>query len=331
MTIPASMPARAAYIGDGVTVNFPVPFMYFENTDGTKQIKVALADNNGENEVILTENIDFTITDAGEANGTLTTNVAPEIGKRLTIIFNIPIEQLTDYAEFGRLPSESIERALDKVTAILKQMQEELDRCVKDGISGTIDVDTTLNYIRRIYNSIDNVDVVAGDKTNIGIVAGNITKVNTVAENINNVNATGSSIASVNTVAGSISNVNKVASSIENVNITGTNIANVNNVGSNISKVNTVAGNIGSVKVTADNISDVVAATGAANQAASSAAAAKAYAQAAADELAKISETFELLAYDTIKGGFAGDSVTDILFGGTAGDGVVDELNGGIL
>ena len=56
MTIPASMPARAAYIGDGVTVNFPLPFVYFENTDGTKQIKVALADNDGGNEVILTEN-----------------------------------------------------------------------------------------------------------------------------------------------------------------------------------------------------------------------------------------------------------------------------------
>ena len=187
MTIPASMPARVAYIGDGVTVDFPIPFMYFENTDGTKQIKVALADNDGENEVILIEDTDFTITDIGEASGTLTTNIAPAVGKRLTIIYNIPIEQLTDYAEFGRLPSESIESALDKVTAILKQMQEVLDRCVKDGISGTIDVDTTLDYIRRVYSSIDNIDTVSNNVTAINVVASDVSEINNVSDHVDDI------------------------------------------------------------------------------------------------------------------------------------------------
>lgn len=158
MTIPASMPVRAAYTGDGVTVNFPVPFIYFANSDGTKQIKVVLADANGENEVVQVENTNFTITDAGAVNGTLTMLVAPLSGYKLTIIYDIPIGQLTDYKEFGRLPSESIETAFDKVTAILKQHQEIIDRCIKVTISGN---QTPEELLDEVYEKLDSATEVA--------------------------------------------------------------------------------------------------------------------------------------------------------------------------
>ncbi len=159
MTIPASMPVRAVYTGDGVTVNFPVPFIYFANDDGTKQIKVVLADADGKNEVVKRENTDFTITDAGVVNGTLTMLVAPLSGYKLTIIYNIPIEQLTDYKEFGRLPSESIETAFDKITAILKQHQEIIDRCLKVTISGN---QTPEDLLKEVYSKLDSATEVAG-------------------------------------------------------------------------------------------------------------------------------------------------------------------------
>lgn len=158
MTIPASMPVRAVYTGDGATVNFPVPFVYFENTDSTKQIKVVLADANGENEVVQVENTNFTITAAGAVNGTLTMKVAPAAGYKLTIIYDIPIEQLTDYKEFGRLPSESIETAFDKVTAILKQHQEVIDRCIKVTISGN---QTPEELLEEVYDKLDSATEVA--------------------------------------------------------------------------------------------------------------------------------------------------------------------------
>ena len=158
MTIPASMPVRAVYTGDGVTVNFPVPFTYFANPDGTKQIKVVLADSDGENEVVQVENTNFTITAAGTVNGTLTMLVAPAAGKKLTIVYNIPIEQLIDWEEFGRLPSESIEAAVDKVTAILKQHQEVLDRCVKVTISGS---QTPEALLAEVYTKLDSATDIA--------------------------------------------------------------------------------------------------------------------------------------------------------------------------
>lgn len=267
MTIPASMPARASYTGDGVTVNFPIPFIYFANPDGTKQVKVVLAGADGENETVLKENTDFTITAAGSVNGTLTMFTAPATGKKLTIIYDIPIEQLTDYKEFGRLPSESIEAALDKVTAILKQMQEVLNRCVKDGVTGAIDVDTTIAHIHRVYASVDEIDIVSGDINSVKTVAGNISKVNTVSgsignvnkvsASIDNVNKTGNAISNVNTVAGSIGNVNNVGNSINNVNKVGNAIGNVNTVSGNISNVNKVGSAIDEVKAVGENITKV--------------------------------------------------------------------------
>ncbi len=158
MTITASMPAKAVYLGDGVTVNFPVPFIYFENLDGTKQIKVVLADENGENEVVQEENINFTITASGQINGTLTMNTPPPANYILTILYDIPIEQLTDWKEFGRLPSESIEKAVDKLTAIIKQIYEVLDRCVKVTISGK---QTPEELLATVYDKLDSATEVA--------------------------------------------------------------------------------------------------------------------------------------------------------------------------
>ncbi|MBQ8482389.1 MAG: hypothetical protein IJ532_07650 [Alphaproteobacteria bacterium] len=158
MTIPASMPAKATYLGDGVTVNFPVPFIYFENTDGTKQIKVILADENGENEVVQVENTDFTITDAGQSNGTLTMLSAPPEDYILTIAYDIPVEQLVDWEEFGRLPSESIEAAVDKITAIIKQIYEILGRCVKVTISGK---QTPEELLATVYEKLDSASAIA--------------------------------------------------------------------------------------------------------------------------------------------------------------------------
>lgn len=149
MTIPASMPSKVTYRGDGVTVNFPVPFRYFENTNGTKQLKVVLADANGENEVVQVENTDFTITAAGANSGTLTMLVAPPLNYKLTIVYNMPIEQLTDYKEFGRLPSESIETAFDKITAILKQINEILGRCIQTTLSTDSTPDEVFNDFKQ--------------------------------------------------------------------------------------------------------------------------------------------------------------------------------------
>lgn len=163
MTIPASMPIRAVYMGDDVTVNFPVPFKYFANTDGTKQVQVILSDGDGTNAVVLVENTDYTMTEENQSNGTLTMVTAPATGKRITIIYNIPIEQKTDWEEFGRLPSESIENACDKLTAILKQQKEVLDRCVKVKETDTMTGDELRDAIFEAKDTAETSAALAHD------------------------------------------------------------------------------------------------------------------------------------------------------------------------
>ena len=160
MTIPASMPIRVVYIGDGTAVNYPVPFVYFANADGTKQLAVVKADKTGENEIVLVENTDFTITEAGQPNGTLTLKAPLQVNEKLTILYNIPIEQTIDWEEFGRLPSESIEKSFDKVVAILKQHQEIIDRCIKVVISGN---QTPQELLDEVYNKLDSATEIAAD------------------------------------------------------------------------------------------------------------------------------------------------------------------------
>lgn len=160
MTIPASMPISVTYIGDGAAVNLPVPFMYFANADGTKQLSVIMADDTGENEVKLVENTDFTLTDAGKPNGTLTLKTPLANKKKLTVVYNIPIEQPIDWEEFARLPSESIERSFDKIVALLKQHQEILDRCVKVVISSN---QTPQELLDEVYNKLDSATEIAAD------------------------------------------------------------------------------------------------------------------------------------------------------------------------
>lgn len=160
MTISASQPIRVVYRGDGVTVNFSLPFVYFANEDGTKQLLVVKADSTGLNATTLAENTDFTITAAGEPNGTLTLFSALEEGKKLTIVYDIPIEQPINWAEFARLPSKSIETSFDRVVAILKQHQEILERCVKVVVS---DDQTPEELLGEVYDKLDSATEIADD------------------------------------------------------------------------------------------------------------------------------------------------------------------------
>lgn len=200
--IPASMPIRVVYRGDGATVNFPVPFMYFANADGTKQLLAIKADSTGLNETTLVENTDFTITDAGKPNGTLTLLSALEEGKKLTIVYDIPIEQPIDWAEFARLPSESIETSFDRVIAILKQHKEILDRCVKVVVSGE---QTPQELLDEVYNKLDSATEIAADARSAANEA-------TTAAN----NATAAVASAESTLAGVKSYVDSAKTDIDN-------------------------------------------------------------------------------------------------------------------
>ena len=127
MTV-SSQVNRKDYAGNGSTTAFATEFRFLED----EHLKVILTvDSTGvETEQALTTN--YTVTGKGDdSGGTVTMLIAPATGETLTIKRDVPFTQNTDYVENDDFPAESHERALDKLTMVVQQQQEELDRSLK--------------------------------------------------------------------------------------------------------------------------------------------------------------------------------------------------------
>ena len=242
MTI-STQDSKVNYQGNGQTTVFQIPFPFLENN----QIYVQKKDAEG-NLINYTYATDYTVTGAGEENGgSVTLNVAPEQGSTISIYRDVPLTQEVDYRENEIFPAETHEEALDKLTMEVQQLQEQLDRSFKVDRFSDVDIDSVINEIERVYDSTDNID----------IVANNINDVNTVADNTASVNTVSGDIDSVVTTANNINDVKTVAQNKASLNITAANINDVKTVSSIKDDVHTVAGNNTNITTVATNISDV--------------------------------------------------------------------------
>lgn len=136
MTV-SSTTTKASYSGNGSTTVFAVPFYFLQNAD----LLVILRSSAGvETTQVLGTN--YSVTGAGNENGgSLTMTVAPPTGTTLTILRNAAATQETDLLPNDRLPAESLETALDKLTMLVQQLDEESARYLKvaltDSTAGT--------------------------------------------------------------------------------------------------------------------------------------------------------------------------------------------------
>jgi len=153
---------RKDYAGNGSTTNFATVFRFLENSD----VKVILTVDATAVETTQVLNTDYTLTGAGlDAGGTVVMTVAPPTGTTLTVKRDVPLTQGTDYIENDDFPAESHEDALDKLTMITQQIQEELDRSLKlsesQQSSGlTLPVPVTDRFLQWDVNGdLQNVDI----------------------------------------------------------------------------------------------------------------------------------------------------------------------------
>jgi len=128
--------ARNDYVGNGAADTFPFTFRI---TDAA-HLRVIVEDTDG-NIDTLTLNADYTVTGVGLASGgSITLTAGPlEDGYKLTILPSIPITQLTDLRNRGSFFPSVLEDALDKLTLISQQQQDEINRAIKfpatDGVA----------------------------------------------------------------------------------------------------------------------------------------------------------------------------------------------------
>lgn len=137
MTV-ASTTSRVQYTGDGVSTAFATGsgFTFKDAAD----LKVTILSADGLTETVKTLNTHYTVSGGNGASGTVTFTGGntPATGEKITITRNVIKTQETDYQSNDSFPAESHEQALDKLTFMVQQMQEELQRCIRVPISSNL-------------------------------------------------------------------------------------------------------------------------------------------------------------------------------------------------
>ena len=115
-----------SYDGNGVTVSFPVPFQFWDDSDLI--VKSTVISTGVSTELTLTTHYDVFGGD-GET-GSVTMVTAPSALVRLTIELNLPFTQGQDYEEDAAFPAEVIEEGFDRLTVMAQQANSAASRAL---------------------------------------------------------------------------------------------------------------------------------------------------------------------------------------------------------
>ena len=127
MTV-SSTTTKVSYSGNGSTTVFAYTFKVFDEDDLT----VILRTDATGTEAVQTKTTHYTVSGVGNASGgNVTFGTAPASGKTVVIRRSAPLTQTTDYTPNDPFPAEEHENALDKLTFLTQQIQEEADRALK--------------------------------------------------------------------------------------------------------------------------------------------------------------------------------------------------------
>jgi hypothetical protein len=120
--------------GDGSNVTFPYDFKIFAAVDLTVILRSATG-----TETVQELTTHYSVTNIGvDTGGNVVFETAPASGVTVVIRRNILQTQLTDYTANDPFAAEDHEDALDRLTFIAQQQQEELDRSFKVSRTNTI-------------------------------------------------------------------------------------------------------------------------------------------------------------------------------------------------
>lgn len=118
MTI-SSTESRKAYVGNGVTQEFPFPHKFLSGSDLT-----VYADG-----VVLSSGY-FVTGDGNEDGGTVSFIVAPATGVNIVIVRELAAIQELDLVENDPLPAEAVEDALDRAAMVSQYLSDKIGRAI---------------------------------------------------------------------------------------------------------------------------------------------------------------------------------------------------------
>ena len=237
MTV-SSTTTKVSYSGDGTTSAFAYSFKIFNDSD----LVVIVRNNTTGAETTKTLNTDYLVSNAGESDGGTvtfkfdtgnsgdsnydTTDRRPQSGETVLLKRVMTLTQNTDYTPNDSFPAAAHEEALDKLTFIQQQQQEEIDRSFKfaQTDTGTITIPTSTERASKYLGFDSGGDVIAvsgtADVSPISTFAATIVD-DTSASAVRTTIGLGD-LATLNTVGSSQIDTNAVTASELNISGNGT-------------------------------------------------------------------------------------------------------------
>ena len=249
-------------VAAGVTQSsFTVPFDFFEEGDVNVYV----------DGVLKTITTDYTVTGGSGSNGTVAMSVTGiSGGSSVVLTRDLTLERTTDFPTSGPFDVTSLNRELDRFTAVSADLKDQVDRALQL-TDYDADANLTLPDLNSRKGKVLAFDATTGDLVNgpstagVTTVAAAAADIATLADIEDGTVATdaisdAAAIASdITTVAGIASNVTTVAGNTANVNTVAGNTSNINTVAGNNANVTTVAGISGNVTTAAGISADITA------------------------------------------------------------------------
>jgi len=145
MTVSSST-NRVSYSGNGSTTVFAYTFKVFDQDDLTVIIRSADG-----TETVKTITTDYTVSGVGnDGGGNVTFGTAPASGETVVVLREQDLVQELDLVPNDPFPAEVLESALDKLTFMVQQHEEELGRTIKASRTNTITgAEFTISAVNR--------------------------------------------------------------------------------------------------------------------------------------------------------------------------------------
>jgi len=179
----SSTTMKKVYLCDGTSTEFVYPFKIWEEGDLTAYL-FTIADSTT---ITLRLDVDYTVTDEGEeagghidliveVDGDSIFEAAPSSDYKLVLMRELDLTQPVDYAASGPFPAETHEKALDRLTFLIQQLDEKVNRCFLRDITQTGEIIADLDADWYILTRINlNDGYLAGDLNFQGYKIDNIT------------------------------------------------------------------------------------------------------------------------------------------------------------
>ncbi|MGQ1523072.1 hypothetical protein ACT44T_13810 [Acinetobacter baumannii] len=171
MTIPVSDRLSQLYVGNGTNTRFDFTFRVFEQEDATG---VAVRKKTSTDFETVDPNTYTVNLNQDGMGGFVIFNEAPAVGTYFYIAGATPLDQLLDITNYDNFYPEAVERALDKLTALLQEWGTQLDiekqaRILADIHYDTLAMEREDNLENRLISYINSVIGITNPKIFDGI------------------------------------------------------------------------------------------------------------------------------------------------------------------